>query len=219
MSILYLGYIPEGPAAKHIEDAKACYKTKTGHDATVIVVKPNAPPEYDCSPIVVRSQKGMAFGMLLTHTIGPDDVNTPARRAIEEDPAIPIDEIPDLPVDKTVNLFVDSPKRYEAPRRTAGRTQASGGTCPHCLSKVKDFNLLGWWWGWDKGIYPPYWEELRDYVFQRDDYTCSVCNKRFGKGKLVAHHIHHKEDGGIDSARNLSTMCVDCHPDNKPIMP
>jgi len=210
---LYLGYVPENEdVSQHIPEALAHYKKKTGHDATVIVVREEASGEYDLCPIVVRSRMAMANGMLITHTINPNDINSPARKELEAR-----GEAPRLPV-STEDLFEDAPNRYEAPKRTPGRPQRSGGYCPHCHSKVADFNKLGWWYGWEHGIFPPYWEELRDYVFQRDDYTCQECHRRFSKGQLVAHHIKHKEDGGEDSARNLVTMCKSCHPDNKPIV-
>ena len=213
MTTLYLGYVPENEdVTRHIPEAIAHYRLKTGHDATVIVVREEAPEEYDLCPIVVRSRMAMSNGMLITHVIGPDAINTPARRQAEAK-----GEIHDLPVAK-VNLFEDAPDRYEAPKRMPGRPQRSGGYCPHCHGKVADFNRLGWWWGWEKGIFPPYWNELRDYVFQRDDYTCQECHRRFSKGRLVAHHIKHKEQGGEDSARNLATMCIECHPDDKPIL-
>ena len=216
MGIVYQGYVPEGAPVQHIADALAWYQKKTGHDATVIVVREDAPEIYDTCPILVRSRKGMGHGMLITHLVGPDAINTPHRRELEDNWNAKLNEIPDLPI-STKNLFLDSPRKYEAPNRMPGRPQRGGGICPHCHAKVSDFNLLGWWWGWEKGIYPPYWEELCDYVFQRDNYTCAECKKRFGRGQLVAHHIKHKEDGGDDSARNIATMCRSCHPDGKPI--
>lgn len=92
-------------------------------------------------------------------------------------------------------------------------------TCPHCGQTIHDFENLGWWWGWEFGKEPAYWGELRLYVFRRDDYKCFDCDTQFPVYKLNAHHIDPKEKGGIDGARNLRTLCLDCHPDNKPIMP
>ncbi len=89
--------------------------------------------------------------------------------------------------------------------------------CPHCEGKINDFEHLGYWYGWGLGIEPPYWQELKLYVFRRDDFTCQECHKKFATNLLIAHHIQRKEDGGIDSAKNLQTMCVYCHPDTKPV--
>ena len=49
----------------------------------------------------------------------------------------------------------------------------------------------------------------RYYVFDRDNYTCQVCNK---KDKILqTHHIIYKSHGGSDRANNLITVCTDCH--------
>jgi len=88
---------------------------------------------------------------------------------------------------------------------------------PHCHGPIQDFESLGYWYGWAFGIIPPYWEELRLYVFRRDNYTCSKCHKLFPPPMLSAHHIVRKEDGGEDGSRNLITLCNICHEDDKPI--
>jgi len=55
------------------------------------------------------------------------------------------------------------------------------------------------------------WKKIRIDTFERDNYTCKICNKR--GGNLNAHHIkpyknnlHHRLD-----INNLVTLCVQCH--------
>lgn len=91
-------------------------------------------------------------------------------------------------------------------------------TCPFCQLKVRP-EALGFWGGWAEGKKPPYWQELRLYVFRRDKYKCRVCHRKFTSSELVAHHVIPKEEGGTDSAANLITVCHACNPDDKPIYP
>ena len=95
--------------------------------------------------------------------------------------------------------------------------KAKSRMCPHCGSRVKDFNHLGYWYGWSLGITPPYWDELREYVFKRDNYICTSCHTKTQNPHC--HHVMQKEFGGTDSARNLTTLCSSCHTDYQPIMP
>ena len=55
------------------------------------------------------------------------------------------------------------------------------------------------------------WREWRTKVFERDDYTCQMCNER-GLG-LHPHHIRFKSDFPelIYEVDNGITLCVDCH--------
>lgn len=50
---------------------------------------------------------------------------------------------------------------------------------------------------------------IRYYVFARDNYTCQVCGKK--GGILHTHHIIYKSLGGTNRAKNLITICTDCH--------
>lgn len=50
----------------------------------------------------------------------------------------------------------------------------------------------------------------RYYVFDRDNYTCQVCNK--SKDKILhTHHIIYKSKGGSNKVSNLITICTECH--------
>jgi 5-methylcytosine-specific restriction endonuclease McrA len=52
-------------------------------------------------------------------------------------------------------------------------------------------------------------ENLRIACLMRDGYTCQQCGKR--KGRLEAHHIVFRENGGKDTLTNLLTLCEACH--------
>ncbi len=56
------------------------------------------------------------------------------------------------------------------------------------------------------------WKQVRTECYERDDYTCQVCNKR-GSQVLECHHIEGYAENpekrlDID---NLMTVCYDCH--------
>lgn len=51
-------------------------------------------------------------------------------------------------------------------------------------------------------------ENLRIACLMRDGYTCQQCGKR--KGRLEAHHIVFRENGGKDTLTNLLTLCEAC---------
>jgi hypothetical protein len=53
------------------------------------------------------------------------------------------------------------------------------------------------------------YDNVRAYVFERDNYTCQICKKQFGI--LQTHHIHQRKDNGSDRPDNLVTVHKDCH--------
>jgi len=57
------------------------------------------------------------------------------------------------------------------------------------------------------------WKDIREQVFERDDYTCMRCgNKKIrAKRTLTAHHIIPRNQDGSDDIRNLVTLCIKCH--------
>jgi len=59
-----------------------------------------------------------------------------------------------------------------------------------------------------KGVTEGY-DNVRAYVFERDNYTCQICKKN--KGILQTHHINQRKDGGSDRPDNLVTVHKDCH--------
>jgi 5-methylcytosine-specific restriction endonuclease McrA len=60
----------------------------------------------------------------------------------------------------------------------------------------------------------PRWQQLRLRVFERDKWTCRVCD---GKEKtLHAHHVHYHPyaEGPWDyDIETIITLCADCHSD------
>ena len=51
------------------------------------------------------------------------------------------------------------------------------------------------------------WDKIRKSVLERDNYTCVFCGHR----ALKFMNIHHKNESGDNSLRNLATTCVACH--------
>lgn len=95
--------------------------------------------------------------------------------------------------------------------RPVGHPKKITGKCPHCGGSITDFSHLGWWWGWDKGIFPDYWPALHSFVVRRDGYRCQRCWSHLPAEELQAHHRKPKGIGGADSSRNLVTLCTKCH--------
>jgi hypothetical protein len=52
---------------------------------------------------------------------------------------------------------------------------------------------------------------LRLACLIRDDFTCQICRKK--GGRLEAHHILPRNEGGKDTIKNLITLCDPCHDD------
>lgn len=190
---------------RNVEIARRSYKVETGKEATLALCR----TDFDVvgeAPILVRSRMGAAGAILVTHEVCVSDWQEASganQRITKPAKAIAGGKI----------------QVSDAPKRQAGRPAKGGGVCPHCQQRVSNFNDLGFWYGWAEGRTPPYWEELCHYVFQRDEFRCQRCMSRLPQERLTAHHIAPKESGGTDSARNLVTLCKDCHLDTKPIYP
>jgi len=52
---------------------------------------------------------------------------------------------------------------------------------------------------------------VKEYVFERDDYTCQYCRKRFPKNQLTIDHLIPLAHGGIDELTNYVTACKCCN--------
>jgi len=68
----------------------------------------------------------------------------------------------------------------------------------------------------EENRYPDDWEDRRQRVFRRDDYTCTECNDEDGGGPLHCHHRVHISQGGSHELHNLTTLCKECHRDKHP---
>ena len=54
--------------------------------------------------------------------------------------------------------------------------------------------------------------ELREYILERDNYTCQKCKLQIGD--LSQFHVHHKKPlykGGKHVEENVTTLCKKCH--------
>jgi hypothetical protein len=54
-------------------------------------------------------------------------------------------------------------------------------------------------------------EELRQAIFQRDNFTCQYCGNAFPVGELVPDHVVSVIAGGNGSEDNLVTVCTPCN--------
>ena len=62
--------------------------------------------------------------------------------------------------------------------------------------------------------YPSDWDQRRQAVYDRDEYTCQNCGRHGGTGGEAALHAHHivpKSSGGTHNKSNLKTVCAACH--------
>lgn len=56
-----------------------------------------------------------------------------------------------------------------------------------------------------------YWKELRDFVLERDNFTCQDCGVFKMEIGLVVHHIKPLYKGGINKPENCIALCDKCH--------
>ena len=194
-------------ATDDVEKAADLFKTKTGKDPTVILIRPEK-KIVGKHTAVIRSPFGAGNLVLVSQLV--------SKKEIEERDSLW--EIINSKSAETSLEELDLQMRSPIiPKRPPGKPPRPVAFCPHCQSRVTDFNKLGWWWGWAQGIEPGYWEALRMAIFRRDDFTCQQCHNKFGMSGLRCHHRIPKEDGGTDGARNLITLCKECHLDDKPM--
>jgi len=72
--------------------------------------------------------------------------------------------------------------------------------------KINDPNIKKY--QYQKG--PQYgYENVKNYVRARDNYTCQVCKKK--STNLHVHHILQRSQHGTDTPDNLITLCKPCH--------
>jgi 5-methylcytosine-specific restriction endonuclease McrA len=67
------------------------------------------------------------------------------------------------------------------------------------------------WWTYQRGDMYGF-QNLKQYVLQRDNYTCQLCKKKTKQNiELHVHHIVFRSNGGTDTKNNLVTLCKPCH--------
>lgn len=54
-------------------------------------------------------------------------------------------------------------------------------------------------------------DNFREFVFERDNFTCKLCKKKFNWWELHCHHEIPLYKGGKDIIDNCISLCVPCH--------
>lgn len=66
------------------------------------------------------------------------------------------------------------------------------------------------WRGGSKKIYPKEFYDIRDFILDRDEYTCQICGKRLDNPKFT--HVHHRDGNKQHNKQeNLISLCIHCH--------
>ena len=55
------------------------------------------------------------------------------------------------------------------------------------------------------------WVSIREFVLERDNYTCQDCRRALFDFGLEVHHIKPVYKGGSNEERNLISLCHQCH--------
>jgi len=55
------------------------------------------------------------------------------------------------------------------------------------------------------------WFNIREFVLERDNYTCVDCGSFLMKAGLEAHHVKPLFKGGLNDEANIITLCHKCH--------
>jgi 5-methylcytosine-specific restriction endonuclease McrA len=53
------------------------------------------------------------------------------------------------------------------------------------------------------------WDQLRNYIIERDKWTCQYCGDK--KGPFEADHVIPRKKGGLDTEENLKCACISCN--------
>lgn len=85
------------------------------------------------------------------------------------------------------------------------------GISPNFVETLRSEKL----WGADPNIYGPDWNQLRQKILLRDNYTCRSCGKTFEVSDLHVHHLQpfrtFADPAMANQASNLVTLCASCH--------
>ncbi|MCH4169719.1 MAG: RNA-guided endonuclease IscB [Lactobacillus sp.] len=76
------------------------------------------------------------------------------------------------------------------------------------MAKMKQPGITGL--GYQQGDKYGY-ETAKQYVLDRDNYTCQICQGKNKDPKLKIHHIIYRTNGGTNQVSNLLTVCATCH--------
>ena len=82
---------------------------------------------------------------------------------------------------------------------------------PHYIDKLREAKM----WTADPNNYGSNWQNLRNKILLRDQYTCRGCGKRFDSSDLQVHHIQpfrtFSDPSLANRPSNLVTLCSSCH--------
>lgn len=85
------------------------------------------------------------------------------------------------------------------------------GISPTLIDQLRERRL----WGTDPNAYGSGWNQLRQKIVLRDNYTCRSCNKPFPISELHVHHLQpfktFTDPALANQASNLVTLCAACH--------
>ncbi|WP_439644401.1 RNA-guided endonuclease IscB [Agrilactobacillus composti] len=76
------------------------------------------------------------------------------------------------------------------------------------MAKMKQPDITGL--GYQQGDKYGY-ETTKQYVLDRDNYTCQICHGKTKDPELKIHHIIYRSNGGTNQVSNLLTVCATCH--------
>ena len=62
------------------------------------------------------------------------------------------------------------------------------------------------------------WQELRQYVYERDGGLCQYCDQPTRLDECHIHHVLELNEGGTNHPSNLKTLCNPCHKKRHPFM-
>lgn len=65
-------------------------------------------------------------------------------------------------------------------------------------------------WGYQKGTLYGF-SNAREFVLDRDNYTCQICKGKSKDSKLEVHHIQFRSENGSNDVDNLICLCHSCH--------
>ena len=81
---------------------------------------------------------------------------------------------------------------------------------PHLMKNPNLHNPVYRHWGYQQGDNYGF-ENTKEKVLNRDNYTCQYCKGKKKDSKLEVHHIIFRSNGGSDEEENLITLCHTCH--------
>lgn len=70
---------------------------------------------------------------------------------------------------------------------------------------------MGFWHKYTRYLKSGHWRQLRLAAFERDNYRCSLCKKKFLERQLNGHHLNYHKDLYKSTVEEIQTLCISCH--------